>query len=75
MRLSRIAVKNFRSLKIVDVPVVERTSCIIGKNNTGKSNLIHALRFCLDVTLYVSEQDRFNNPPSRFLGDEGVGVV
>jgi putative ATP-dependent endonuclease of OLD family len=51
MRLSRIVIKNFRSLQLVDVLISERTSCIIGENNTGKSNLIQALRLCLDVTL------------------------
>jgi putative ATP-dependent endonuclease of OLD family len=51
VRLSRIVIKNFRSLKQVDIPVSEQVSCVIGENNTGKSNLIHALRICLDVTL------------------------
>ena len=51
MHLGRIVVKNFRSLKLLDVAVQERTSCVIGENNTGKSNLIHALRLCLDVNL------------------------
>ena len=51
MQLSRIVIKNFRSLKSLDVPVAERTTCVVGENNTGKSNLIRALRLCLDVTL------------------------
>jgi putative ATP-dependent endonuclease of the OLD family len=51
MQLSRIVMKNFRSLKSVDIQVAERTTCVVGENNTGKSNLIHALRLCLDVTL------------------------
>jgi len=51
MQICRIVVKNFRSLKYLDAPVALRTSCVIGENNTGKSNLIHALRLCLDVTL------------------------
>jgi putative ATP-dependent endonuclease of the OLD family len=51
MQLSRIVIKNFRSLKFLDVQVAERTTCIIGENNTGKSNLIQALRLCLDVNL------------------------
>jgi putative ATP-dependent endonuclease of OLD family len=54
MRLSRIVIKNFRSLKFVDLPISEQASCIIGENNTGKSNLIHAIRICLDVTLSSS---------------------
>jgi putative ATP-dependent endonuclease of OLD family len=51
MQLSRMVIKNFRSLKSVDLQVAERTTCVVGENNTGKSNLIHALRLCLDVTL------------------------
>ncbi|UPT97689.1 AAA family ATPase [Bradyrhizobium barranii subsp. apii] len=51
MQLSRIVIKNYRSLKFVDVQVAERTTCIIGENNTGKSNLVQALRLCLDVNL------------------------
>ena len=54
MQLSRIVIKNFRSLKLIDVRVAQRSTCIIGENNTGKSNLIHALRLCLDVTLSSS---------------------
>ena len=51
MQLSRMVIKNFRSLKSVDLQVAERTTCVVGENNTGKSNLIYALRLCLDVTL------------------------
>ena len=49
MQLNRIVIKNYRSLKFVDVLVAERTTCIIGENNTGKSNLVQALRLCLPV--------------------------
>lgn len=51
MLLSRIVVKNYRSLGSLDVSLSEKASCIIGENNTGKSNLIQAIRLCLDVTL------------------------
>ena len=51
MQLSRIVIKNYRSLKFIDVLVAERTTCVVGENNTGKSNLIQALRLCLDVNL------------------------
>jgi putative ATP-dependent endonuclease of the OLD family len=27
------------------------TTCIIGENNTGKSNLLHAIRLCIDASL------------------------
>ena len=54
MQLSRIVIKGYRSLKFLDIPIVEKSSCIIGENNTGKSNLVQALRLCLDVNLSSS---------------------
>ncbi len=51
LRVSRVVIRNFRSLKFVDVPINTASTVIIGENNTGKSNLIHALRLCLDVGL------------------------
>jgi putative ATP-dependent endonuclease of the OLD family len=51
LRLSRIVVRNFRTLQFVDVPIPEPSTCIIGENNTGKSSLIQALRLCVDVSL------------------------
>lgn len=50
MRLSRIAVKNFRNLVDVDVPIGRHT-VIVGENRSGKSNLLHAMRLVLDNTL------------------------
>lgn len=54
MHISRLVVKNFRSLESVDVAVSPGVTVIIGENNVGKSNLIHALRVCLDVGLSSS---------------------
>src|SRR6185437_9865302 len=51
MRLSRIVIKNLRSLKMVDVPLSAASTVILGENNTGKSTIIHALRLVLDVSL------------------------
>jgi putative ATP-dependent endonuclease of OLD family len=51
MHLSRIVVKNYRSIASLDVQLKEKASCVIGENNTGKSNLIQAIRLCLDVNL------------------------
>jgi putative ATP-dependent endonuclease of OLD family len=61
MRISRIVVKNYRSLDIVDVPVKEQATCIVGENNTGKSNLVQALRLCLDVTLSNAYRSLLND--------------
>lgn len=51
MHVSRVVVRNFRSLEFVDVPIAQGPTLVIGENNVGKSNFIHALRLCLDVGL------------------------
>jgi putative ATP-dependent endonuclease of OLD family len=51
LRLSRVVIKNLRSVQFADVPLAEPTTLVIGENNTGKSSFIHALRLCLDVGL------------------------
>jgi putative ATP-dependent endonuclease of OLD family len=51
MQLSRIVIKGYRSIAFLDTHLSEKASCVIGENNTGKSNLIQALRLCLDVNL------------------------
>jgi putative ATP-dependent endonuclease of the OLD family len=51
MRISRVVIKNFRSFESLDVPLSSTTSCIIGENNTGKTNFLHAIRLCIDANL------------------------
>ena len=51
MYVSRIVIRNFRSFELLDVPVKPGTTCVIGENNTGKSNFLHAIRLCIDAGL------------------------
>lgn len=51
MKISRIVIRNFRSFEYLDVPISSGTTCVIGENNTGKSNFLHAIRLCLDAGL------------------------
>lgn len=51
MQISRVVIKNFRCFDIIDVVVKELLTCVIGENNTGKSNLLHAIRLCIDSNL------------------------
>lgn len=51
MHISRLVVRNFRNLAALDVPLCPGVTCIIGENNTGKTNLLHALRLVLDGDL------------------------
>ncbi len=46
MKLRKISIKNFRNLRRVDV-YPRKMTVIVGENNAGKSNFIHALRLLL----------------------------
>lgn len=49
MYINRIVVRNFRSFKHLDVSIGPGATCVIGENNAGKSNLLHAIRLCIDA--------------------------
>jgi putative ATP-dependent endonuclease of the OLD family len=51
MRVSRVVIRNFRSFENLDVLLHPTITCVIGENNTGKSNFLHAIRLCLDANL------------------------
>ncbi len=51
MRLSRVVIKNLRSVQFADVYLHEPTTLVIGENNSGKSTFVHGIRLCLDVGL------------------------
>ena len=51
MYISRIVVKNYRNISSLDVNIGPKTTCVVGENNAGKTNLIHALRLVLDANL------------------------
>jgi putative ATP-dependent endonuclease of OLD family len=51
MFISRLFVKNFRNLRHFDVQIGRGVTCFIGENNSGKTNLFHAIRLVLDGTI------------------------
>ncbi len=55
MRLKRLAVRNFRNLRDIDI-ALEPGTVIVGENRSGKSNLLHALRLVLDASLPNSDR-------------------
>lgn len=64
MHISRIYIKNFRNFSEIDIPLSDGVTCIIGENNTGKTNLFRALRLVIDNNLpsssrQLAEQDIF----------------
>ena len=51
MHISRVVIKNFRSFAHLDVRIKTGITCVIGENNSGKTNFLHAIRLCLDAGL------------------------
>ena len=51
MHLARLVIRNFRNFELYDTPIQAGVTCVLGENNAGKSNLLHALRLVLDVNL------------------------
>lgn len=61
MKIRKIKIKNFRNLRDIEF-FPKSTTIIVGENNAGKSNLLHALRLMLDpesgrLVLDLSEED------------------
>ncbi|AOS83064.1 hypothetical protein BIU88_02225 [Chlorobaculum limnaeum] len=54
MYLSRIIIRNFRNFALLDVKLQNGVTCVIGENNSGKTNLLHALRLAIDTNLSSS---------------------
>ncbi|MCG3471767.1 ATP-dependent endonuclease [Xenorhabdus bovienii] len=60
MKLTKLQIKNFRSLKDLQVDLEEYISIIVGKNNSGKTSLLLALERFLGSTNPHFELDDFN---------------
>jgi len=49
MRLSKIAIENFRGIRRAEVELDRDMTVLVGENNAGKTSILEALRLCLDV--------------------------
>jgi putative ATP-dependent endonuclease of OLD family len=64
MFLSSINIKNFRSIKDANIPFNKGLNVIIGRNNTGKTAIIDALRICFSYgkqwrDIYINKEEDF----------------
>lgn len=59
MRIEKIKIENFRSLKNFSIELEETMSLIVGKNNTGKTSLIEILNKFINKNNII-EPDDFN---------------
>jgi putative ATP-dependent endonuclease of the OLD family len=70
VKLTKICIKNFRSLKNLQVDLEEYLSVIVGKNNSGKTSLLLALeRFLATSGLPRFDFDDFNTDFQQHLID------
>ena len=60
MKIERIKVKNFRSLKNFSIDLEDELSLIVGKNNVGKTSVIEILNKFLNLNKNIIECEDFN---------------
>ena len=69
MQLREIEIENFRGIKKLVVPLNTNT-IFIGENNTGKTSVLHALRYCLS---WIRSKKGMNfNEYDFYLHDENT---
>jgi putative ATP-dependent endonuclease of OLD family len=51
MHISRIFIKTFRNFASLDLSLNDGVTAIVGENNTGKTNLLYALRLVVDGSI------------------------
>lgn len=68
MRVSHIKVRNFRLLRNVDIDLDDRTTVLVGRNNSGKTTLAEAFtRFLQPSALNFTVADFSNESYPEFL--------
>lgn len=60
MRISRVSISNFRSIRELELEI-EPYVVIIGPNNHGKSNILKAMEFALTPSYKPSQEDFFKD--------------
>ena len=74
MYISHLFVRNFRNFRHLDVRLSDGVTCFIGENNSGKTNLFHAIRLVLDGN--ISAQRRRLQPEEfREVLSYGLGLT
>ena len=72
MKITRIAIQNYKSIKNIDIKISDKVNVFIGENSVGKSNIFAAMEWVLG-SVYPS----FNNYPKEdyFRGNETAKVT
>lgn len=62
MRLTKISVQNYRSIRKTGAIIIEPLQALVGENNSGKSNLLRAIQCFLSSGAGGMEVSDFNDP-------------
>ena len=73
MKISKIKIKSYKTIKEIEVYVNEITTLIVGKNNIGKSNVLKALELFF-VNLNSDKQDAIINQEDYRFNTERVEI-
>lgn len=71
MYLSKLEIKNFRGIKDLSIECQDLLNVFVGKNSTGKSTIIDAIRLALGTSinnpnpLWITEDDFYRASPSN----------
>lgn len=74
MQIEWIKIKGFRNFDNEKINFAEQT-LIIGANDVGKTNLIHALRLLFDRSLSDRDLDLFNSDYNVYTKSESIEIT
>ncbi len=79
MKISRVQIRNFRNFLKLDVDLSDSV-LILGENQVGKSNFLHALRILFDPSLpdskrYLKETDFFDGIESPIQNMKKISIM
>lgn len=64
MQIISLHIQNFKSIRDLEIPSVENALILVGKNNTGKTGILDAIRIVFG-SYRVSEKD-FNEKKTKY---------
>ena len=67
MKITKIIIKNFKSIKDIEIVPNQFINAFIGENNTGKSNIFEAINWLLGPTYPTFNSTKLSD---RYLGNE-----
>ena len=64
MEIKYLSIKNFKSIRHMEISDIQNALILVGKNNTGKSSILHALR-AVEGSYEISLDD-FNETMQKY---------